>query len=521
MAWSEAPELRTPYGKTWADGLQRHAVFGGTVLHYPSAGPDSEVCDTEVDFTPEHVTAGGRDLWRVTDGEWHYALGLDVTGSLAGLDGTVGFGGRQGEHWLKYRLARVGYLHWPTRDWDDVGGAPTYDRGNLSRQTSAFTLGPEGAEATVTTGLNVVWDGIWSTPGGGDVSYTFRAEGHGLKETIVLNQAAREWVAANRPPATPAAETWFGFVFRLDASDVPAWVRAGVVQDIDGDFDDEGGLEIRNTMSQVLATLPASWALSEPYGEYGDRDLVRLRKRIWLDGDGNHYLLVGARVDQLNTMHAGAIAFDPTLDSREPTVDTYLDSSAPTTRQDGSSWIAVRNFSNGSGTQRRAVAKWDLSSISGTVDSADITFNNQSAFTAVDNYISCHRLTRDVTNAATWNTSDGSTSWTAGGGDFAAATDTREVSAPDRDGAGDDQDFDVQSDVQDFADSVYSNYGWLLQFTGSAVENEDGKWDPRSDATEADRPQIVVVYTLPAGGVLRLVNNTPIIMSLVSGGLAR
>jgi len=35
-----------------------------------------------------------------------------------------------------------------------------------------------------------------------------------LKEHVYINQAARDWVAANHPPTTPANETFFGFVFK-------------------------------------------------------------------------------------------------------------------------------------------------------------------------------------------------------------------------------------------------------------------------------------------------------------------
>lgn len=321
MAWNEQPNLRTRTAKTWRDPDNparhvRHHILG-TALHYPTAGLDSEILDGEVDFTFQRITAGGRDIYLATVAGWHYALGRDVEGPLANLDGVVGFGGRQGQHWLKFRLARVGYLHWPTRTWDDIGGAPTYDRADLSRQVDTLSVGPEGAEVSLNVGGVATWADIWPQIPAGALDISWRVDGRQLKEEITVNRAAREWIQANRPPATPASETWFGFVFRIDPSDIPRWDINGTPQDPNGDFtDDDGNVTIRDTLDRLLGFMPVSWAYSEEYGtEELQRDTVRLRKRIWHDPDGNYYLLVGARVDQLNAMRPGAIVFDPTWDT--------------------------------------------------------------------------------------------------------------------------------------------------------------------------------------------------------------
>jgi len=327
MAWVEAPERRTRTAKTWRrNGTSefRYEHVAGTVLHFPTGGPDSDVFDAEVDLSPVRVDNAQLDGWRVVHGEWHYALGQP--GDKA-TDGWVGFGGRQGAHWLQFRLLRVGYLHWPTRAWDDVGGPPSYDRANLSQKVDALTLGPEGAEVTVNAQTTATWADLWTTPGGGSASVAWRADGLCLKEEVTLNQVAREWIVANHPPSTPVMETWFGFVFQLDVSDIPQWVVDGVLQDPDGDFtDDDGLIEIRDALGRLLGFMPVSVAFSEEYGEEPaapQRDIVRLRKRVWKDGD-SYYLLVGARVDQLNGLHEGAITFDPTFNQQGADKDTYL-----------------------------------------------------------------------------------------------------------------------------------------------------------------------------------------------------
>lgn len=192
---------------------------------------------------------------------------------------------------------------------------------------------------------------------------------------------------------------------------------------------------------------------------------------------------------------------DPLLQSYAPTVDTFLASGAPTSPQSGSSWLSVRNFSNGAGEQRRTIAKWDLSSIDAgaTINSAILSFNNQNTLTNDDNFIACYRLTTDPDNNATWNTYDGSNAWDSAGGDYdGTPTDTIEIIfSNNNNDIGDNCFFDVEGDVQDFVDSVESNYGWLLRYTGNAGENEDGKWDPSSDGTEADRPYLDIDWDAP------------------------
>jgi len=247
----------------------------------------------------------------VAQNGWHFALGKPGDKDD---DGWVGFGGRQGANWLKFRLDKVGYLHWPTRNWQDIGGSPTYDRGKLTQHTNTMTIGPEGAESSVNTTGYAEWTDLWQTPGGGATSVQWRVDGEKLKEDITINQAAREWITENRPPDTTPSETYFGFVYELDISDIPKWVKNGVLQDIDTDFDDDDGatkIELRDAMDRLLAFLPVSYAYSQE-DENGHRERITLRKRFWNEG-GKNYLLVGARVDEVNSLPSGDLVFDPDI----------------------------------------------------------------------------------------------------------------------------------------------------------------------------------------------------------------
>lgn len=256
----------------------------------------------------------------VVQNGWHYALGKPLSGAMAGLDGVVGFGGRQGANWMRFRLARLGYLHWPTRGWNDIGGAPTYTRtgGRLTQTTSAMTLGPLGEQLPLES--VATWGSLWTTPGAGNVSARWRVHGGQLKEEVTINQAAREWIATNRPPSfygIPASESYFGLVFRLDWSDVPRVYRAGVLQDRAGDFSDDGGaLELRDDLNRLLAYMPLD-DVYVPRVSRNDPDArLPLRKRAWRDADGNDYLLVGVLASDIASLRAGALVFDPTVNEQ-------------------------------------------------------------------------------------------------------------------------------------------------------------------------------------------------------------
>lgn len=309
MAWTELTNLRKQRSRTYQDNEKpSHRVWSGTLapLHYESQ-IDSGIYNAEIDMTPQRIDNPQFDGWRVTANGWHYALGKDLA-NHGNQDGWVGFGGRRGAHWFKFRLLRVGYLHWPTRTWDDVGGPPTYDRTNLSHQTNILTIGPNDDQIPLQT--VATWSGIWATPSGGDLSTRWSANPDRLKEEIVINQASRQRIASNTPPATPLDKTWFGLLFRLDWSGIPRIYRADILQDPDADWSDDGEqIQLKDALNRLLAFIPLG-DVRVPLKE--DDDVQPVQKRFWSEG-GNHYLFVGVRCDVLNAMAAGDLVFDPTI----------------------------------------------------------------------------------------------------------------------------------------------------------------------------------------------------------------
>jgi len=284
---------------TYSDDPTRFRWVGSNApLHYH----DGSAWQT-IDLTPERIQTSAFDGWQTTQAGWHYRLGQPQ----GGADGWIGFGARRGASWLGFRLARVGYLRWNTRAWQDIGGAPTYDRRNLTNTPRYTSAGGE----LLATASEVTWGGIWSTPGGGDLSLNFLLNGERLKEDIVINQAGREWIAANRPPTTPASQTWFGFVFQLDWTNIPRVVLNGLLQDVEGGWDGSEPVELRDAADALLALLP----LASLTVQSGGAVLAEtpLRRRFWRDPDGNYYLLIGVRVNVLAGLPAGDLHFDPTI----------------------------------------------------------------------------------------------------------------------------------------------------------------------------------------------------------------
>lgn len=357
LIMSEVLSKRAINSKTYEqeDGSFK-VVTGLAPLHYGD--------NKSIDFTPQ-LTTTPLDGWKVDKADYTYSLGRK-----AGQDGWFGFGGKQGQNTIFFRLARMGYMHWPTREFDNLSQAPDYDRANLTNTVQNFSTGEEELPVS----LKASWGDIWNTPNNGEVSIDVNANGERLKLDVVLNQAAREWIGVNRPPTTTVSETYFGMVFQLDLSDVPKIVRNGIAQDKDLDFDDLDNLptELRDDLDNLLAFMPVDYAYA---GLDENQQRIKLTKRFWKDSDGNNYLLVGAKVAEINSLPAGDIRFDPTFGAAQ----------VAATNRDGqeyndATWYEDGNDANGnilgrhSGQANDVAVSWDNVTIpqGSTISSATV-----------------------------------------------------------------------------------------------------------------------------------------------------
>jgi hypothetical protein len=290
-------------------------------MHYEST-PGSGNFDTPIDVGLQRVTTPELDGYEMSKAGWHFRLqtvdpALSVEQPNTQREaGTVGFGGRKGKHWFYFKLSNMGYVHWPTRDITAVGGTADYST-PPAVQAITRNLGKhqEVDDAIVTANSQIRWDKLWQAPNGGTVSLRWGVKAGALKEEVIVDTKAREWLTTAGRPATPDDETFFSFRFEIDASDIPKAMKDGVQRDLDTeDFDDDdGSMELRSATDELLAFMPLDYVYSKRRG--GKRPL---RKRFYKSG-GKNYLLVGARVDHLNQLLPGDLVFDPTMSQEQVT----------------------------------------------------------------------------------------------------------------------------------------------------------------------------------------------------------
>lgn len=479
----EIIEKRTRHSVTFEkDGKLHFQSILGTTINHASG---------RVDMTPARRNDGVIDGWEITGADWHYRIGQPAG---KGTDGWIGFGGRQGEKWLYFRLARFAYVHWADRAVQQIGGAPDYARANLTRTTGNITVGPVGEEDVVRAQANVEWRNLWTTPGSGEVYVRWVAEGRGLKEEIVLNAAARSWVAANAPPLTPASETYLCMVFQLDASDVTKWRKGGVLQDLNGDFETAGAerIDLENDAGDLLAFMPIDYAFSS------DRSTrVPLKKRIWKDADTNTYLVVGAKLTDLAAI-SGDIIFDPTFQVQPDAsagVDAWLRADDAATN-----WGTWQGCDLDNSPNWHFVIKFDLTSISATsVTSATLDFTTRGLCASAScNIYSIKSANSGWTESGVrWNNIDGSTAWAGSAGcstsgtDYDASAVGSWTSAGAAGGGTVDSVSLSTSTILNWIQNPSQNYGMVgIGGGGSGV-----LYGSSDHGTAAWRPKLTVVYT--------------------------
>lgn len=328
MPWNELTGSRKL--KRWehdsGDGRQRISACISP-LNYEST-IDSGVFDSTVDMTPQRINNAQLNGWRVTANGYHFAYqGFDAAQSQPER-GTLAFGGRKGQHWLGLRPHRIGYLHWPTRTPQFIGGTATFATPTLT--TNTVPIGKDDADPNVINvnlGFRATIADLWTTPGGGSVDWEIHGNGGILKQALVINQAARDWIETNAPPTTPAGQTWFGIFYRVEWRDIPRVLKSAVLQNItDGDFELNPAQDLR------LET-----ALNERLGFVGPGEIyvrnrggrVDIRQRWYYDGS-DWWLAIGGNVADINNdLVDGDLVIDPPISEesvQQDSDDAYQDS---------------------------------------------------------------------------------------------------------------------------------------------------------------------------------------------------
>lgn len=293
---SEVASRRTPFGKVFDLGNNTYNYKASArQLHF---GPLLR----EVNATITRINGG----WCISNSAYPYGYCLSDDGWISFINES---------DTVQFRLQGVGYLHNPTKVLDLISQTPSYDTGNLARQTRQV----QGVNQSTL----VTWSDIFSTASGGSIDIRWNVSPDYLKEDIILNQAGRDWIRQNRPPLTPLSQTFFGFVFQVD------W-KGLTVED---DFDDSNGpINILKGAQNVISFPVDVVQVDADYHGIGSIEeyVQPLRKRFFKIGV-KYFLMVGLRVDVLLAMADGDLIFDP---SSGPTAIAAADDDG----YEGSSW---------------------------------------------------------------------------------------------------------------------------------------------------------------------------------------
>ena len=141
------------------------------------------------------------------------------------------------------------------------------------------------------------------------------------------------------------------------------------------------------------------------------------------------------------------------------------------------------------------IIKWDVSAIPPDAMVTEATLylyqNGSSGDAAYENGV--HKIinVNPVISAVTWNTYDGTNSWTGGGlGDIAAAEDTPAVNLTDNEY----KTWSVTNMVQDWVTASSTNYGMLVNSDDVASSNSWRYFASTEDAVPSKRPKLIVTY---------------------------
>lgn len=178
--------------------------------------------------------------------------------------------------------------------------------------------------------------------------------------------------------------------------------------------------------------------------------------------------------------------------------DTYLKSTFVTDNYGSdANWDTLDGF----GEEQRALIKFDISSIpaSSTITSAHLQCYQDSSGANTDP-LHCYGVLRTWDGGtATWNTTDGSTSWGTAG----AVNTTSDIDATSQDSNFNTsapvwRAFDVTSWCQDVVDGVRTNHGLLL---GYPNRDDSSGWSNfvSTEGADASRPELWVEYTAASG----------------------
>jgi len=288
------------------------------VQHYESS-IDSGTFDTEVDLRLDRTNNARLNGWRVNTNGWHFAYqGFAATQNQSPI-GTVGYGGRKGQNFLTLRPYRIGFLRWPTRTFQPIGGAPVFT--TPTRVNNTKTFGIDDADPSVWTinaGFTSTVSNIW-TLGAGSVDWAIKTGGSWLKQDFILDQAARDFATAQFNNG-PAIDNWFGIAYRVGFAGVPRGRLNGILRNLQND-----DFTVGNGDSFSMED-----AIGRKLGYFGPGEIhvpnrggrIDIQKRFYFDGSA-WWFFIGGRVNEINqNLMPGNLVIDPPIGEEDITQDS-------------------------------------------------------------------------------------------------------------------------------------------------------------------------------------------------------
>lgn len=296
MGWIELKNKRRINGrlyKTEGKGQYRYDAVMAP-LHYESE-LDSGKFDSDIDLRLDRVEVAGKDLsfYECKKNQFHFRFGDD---------GWIEFGGRQGEHWLYYRLADIGWLE--KEEFTSLGLKPIYNPYQFHQESFARTIGPNSDQVYYRTELN--WDRVFSNDNGARADIRYRLDLQHAKEDVIINEALRKLALENIPANNPE----FGLLFELDLSDIP-------------EMEDQKNskFSFKNSDGKELARFDIDNVFST--GTNG-KTRANLNKTVFIIED-RYYIFIGLKLKDLQQMADGDLIFDPTTWGATGIADTNDD----------------------------------------------------------------------------------------------------------------------------------------------------------------------------------------------------
>lgn len=439
--------------------------------------------------------------------------------------------------------ATLSLYQWYQEDASPLTIDVHYLTGNWTEGTGAGSATGDGATWLTTNGAD-----DWTDPGGDyDSTVSASSDAPGAVNTWVdwdLTALTQSWADGSitnnglllkqdaEYPAGSDAKSFYSSEFATDAALRPKLTIEWTGDDVTGPV--IAGVSAGNIHT---GTAGISWSTSEAadsrveYGtttSYGattpvDAALVNQHalNLAGLTGDTLYHYRVHSVDAAGNETVSGDFTFHTAVQlviqpDAAAGVDTWIDDNNPDENNGINRDLLIGDYRGGSATQR-ALLDFDVSAIpaGSTITAATLSIyqrrqSNSSTpelgvYPAVSAWTEGSGNGNATGDGASWDTRDGVTPWTTGGGDFDAVVATAVAPGVRRVWV----DFDIAALTQEWVDGARVNDGFFIRKTAEGSAS-DYKTYCSSDYTRNPslRPKLVVEYVPPAGSITLTVDET-------------